>query len=79
MPGRTIDEKPLDALIEKREDEMPDKGKNGRGGKDRLTITISNETLERARDAIFWVMRGATLTGLVERGVEPAIEELAKS
>ncbi|MCY3974617.1 MAG: hypothetical protein OXF02_03625 [Simkaniaceae bacterium] len=78
MPGQTIDENPLDALVEKREDEMPDKGKNGRGGKDRLTITISNETLERARDAVFWV-RGATLTGLVERGVEPAIEELAKS
>ncbi|MCY3974063.1 MAG: hypothetical protein OXF02_00740 [Simkaniaceae bacterium] len=65
------------SLLQKRRTKGCPREKGGRGGKDRFTITISNATLERARDAIFRV-RGATLAGLVEKGVAPAIEELAK-
>ena len=78
MPRRrTINENPLGALIGEKDKEAPERGKRSEGGRSRITISIPNETLERARDAVFWT-RGETLSGLMERGVEMAIEELAK-
>ncbi|MCY3975219.1 MAG: hypothetical protein OXF02_06755 [Simkaniaceae bacterium] len=77
MPGQTIDETLSDAVSGKEGEEVFEREKGSREGKDRLTITISNETLERAEDAVFRT-RGMTLIGLVERGIETAIEEPAK-
>ena len=45
--------------------------------KERLTVLISGEVLNRLRNAVFWTP-GVTMTGIVERCISDAIATLEK-
>jgi hypothetical protein len=46
-----------------------------RPDKERLTVLISGEVLNRLRNAVFWTP-GVTMTGIVEKCISDAVESL---
>lgn len=91
MSRKTIGESPFDTLVapkeETREETKPVKALNGNGSqkptsptnnKQRLTVQISEDVIERAKNAVYWT-RGLTLAQLTEEALEKAIKGLEKS
>jgi len=94
MSRQTIGENPLDALLSKaqpaKEEAKPapaaQKATISRISekspptlkKQRLTVEISEEVVERAKNAVYWT-RGLTLAQLTEEALEKAIAALEKS
>lgn len=85
MSRQTIKENPLDALLSeppsaKKTEQIskpkPAPDENGEL-KQRLTVQISAEILDRAKNAVYWT-RGLTLAQLTEQALEKAIRELEK-
>lgn len=81
---QTIGESPLDALVPRaqepareerpaRKDEAPPPAK----GKERLTVHVPAELVERLKDAVYWTP-GLTLAGLSERAFSETLEKLEK-
>lgn len=90
MSRKTIGESPFDTLVapkeEPREEVKPVKAPNGNGSqkpsspsnnKQRLTVQISEDVIERAKNAVYWT-RGLTLAQLTEEALEKAIKALEK-
>lgn len=90
MARQTIGESPFDTLVapkeETREETKPVKALNGNGSqkptsptnnKQRLTVQISENVIERAKNAVYWT-RGLTLAQLTEEALEKAIKALEK-
>lgn len=90
MSRKTIGESPFDTLVEPkeepREEVKPIKALNGNGSqkpsspsnnKQRLTVQISEDVIERAKNAVYWT-RGLTLAQLTEEALEKAIKALEK-
>lgn len=89
MSRQTIGENPLYALIAtpeevKKKRKMKDE-LNGNGSKkpinvnkQRLTVQISEDITERAKNAVYWT-RGLTLAQLAEEALEKAIKALEKN
>lgn len=91
MSRKTIGESPFDTLVTPKEDPQeeikPIKTLNGNGSqkpspptrsKQRLTVQISENIIERAKNAVYWT-RGLTLAKLTEKALEKAIEVLEKT
>jgi hypothetical protein len=89
MSRQTIGENPLDALLMSPEEvkEKPKKKQNlsdngpqkpTNGNKQRLTVQISEDITERAKNAVYWT-RGLTLAKLTEEALEKAIKALEKN
>jgi len=90
MSRKTIGESPFDSLIttptEEPETKSPknpkinghDNLKRGNGAKQRLTVQISDEVVERAKNAVYWT-RGLTLAQLTEQALEKALVALEKN
>ena len=86
MSRKTIGENPLDTLIsapkEKKTENNPQTNLNNKkyanGNKQRLTVQISEDTIERAKNAVYWT-RGLTLAQLTEEALEKAIKNLEKN
>lgn len=91
MSRKTIGENPLDSLLTPSEaqEKKPKKKTSGKTKqqtviesngelKQRLTVQISAEVLERAKNAVYWT-RGLTLAKLTEQALEKAISTLEKS
>ena len=91
-PRRTIGEDPLDAYFSPRKPQearkAPVPGKTTRkaterpqeaprAGKDRLTVHLPPEVIDRAKNAVFWTP-GLTLAGLAEEAFVEALEKLEK-
>jgi len=74
----TIGNNPLDQVVPLRPQEpaepdpLPPKP-----DRERVTISLATELMERARNAVFWTP-GATLAGLVEDAVAEAMERMEK-
>lgn len=91
MARQTIGESPFDTLVapkeETREETKHVKALNGNGSqkptsptnnKQRLTVQISEDVIERTKNAVYWT-RGLTLAQLTEEALEKAIKGLEKS
>lgn len=91
MARQTIGESPFDTLVapkeETREETKPVKTLNDNGSqkstyptnnKQRLTVQISEDVIERAKNAVYWT-RGLTLAQLTEEALEKAIKNLEKN
>lgn len=90
MSRKTIGESPFDTLIttseETKEEPKHKKIQNGNGSKkpqqnnnkQRLTVQISEDVIERAKNAVYWT-RGLTLAQLTEDALEKAISSLEKN
>ena len=89
MSRQTIGENPLDSLLTVPEEakEKPEKKQklNDNGSqkppnrnKQRLTVQISEDIVERAKNAVYWT-RGLTLAQLTEEALDKAIGSLEKS
>jgi len=85
MSRKTIGENPLDTLLapsepqEKKPSTKQQTAVESNGYlKHRLTVQISSEVLERAKNAVYWT-RGLTLAQLTEKALEKAIASLEKS
>jgi len=80
MKRRTIGENPLDALVPLTETKRKPPASPPvapRAARERLTVHLPSEAIDRARDAVFW-SPGLTLAGLVETGLALAVEKLEK-
>ena len=90
MSRKTIGESPFDILVapkeEPYEEAKPVKALNGNGSKkpssptnnkQRLTVQISEDVIERAKNTVYWT-RGLTLAQLTEEALENAIKNLEK-
>lgn len=90
MSRKTIGESPFDTLVapkeEPPEETKPVKALNGNGSqkptsptnnKQRLTVQISEDVIERAKNAVYWT-RGLTLAKLTEEALEKAVSSLEK-
>lgn len=89
MSRKTIGESPFDTLLSpesteiQKEPSQPHKKLNGyppkvaaRGNsKQRLTVQISENIIERAKNAVYWT-RGLTLAQLTEKALEQVLEGL---
>jgi hypothetical protein len=90
MSRKTIGESPFDSLITTPTEEPEinsskkpkinghDNLKRGNGNKQRLTVQISDEVVERAKNAVYWT-RGLTLAQLTEQALEKALVALEKN
>jgi post-segregation antitoxin (ccd killing protein) len=70
----TIGANPLDAVVPLRQAEPqqdPPPAKSER--RERVTVSLPAELVERARNAVFWTP-GATLAALVEVGIEAEVK-----
>jgi hypothetical protein len=88
MTRRTIGENPLDALVPpptetrkakaspRKATERPQEAP--RTAKERLTVHLPMEVIERARNAVFWTP-GLTLAGLAETAFVEALHKLEKT
>lgn len=92
-PRRTIGEDPLDAYFtppkkaekatekaapRKTTRKPPERHQEApRAGKDRLTVHLPLEVIERAKNAVYWTP-GLTLAGLAEGAFVEAVEKLEK-
>jgi len=88
MSRTTIGENPLDAVIptsqEVKRKLNPNDDINNKdpqkppANKKRLTVQISKDVVERAKNAVYWT-RGLTLAQLTEEALEKAINALEKN
>jgi RNA polymerase-binding transcription factor DksA len=91
MSRKTIGESPFDSLIttptEEPEANSPkkakvnsnrDESKSDGTAKQRLTVQISDEVVERAKNAVYWT-RGLTLAQLTEQALEKALNSIENS
>ena len=91
MARKSIGESPLDSLLatpkSPTEDAKPKKSLQGNGSKkpstinndkQRLTVQISEDVIERAKNAVYWT-RGLTLAQLTEEALDTAIKSLEKN
>ncbi len=89
MSRQTIGDNPLDALLTapeeakekpKKKQKLSDNGpqKPSNGNKQRLTVQISEDIVEMAKNAVYWT-RGLTLAQLTEKALEKAIRALEKN
>lgn len=91
MKRKTLGETPWDAVVppkdsgstsEKTRKSTPKPTRDplrGAGGhKERLTVHLSMEVIERAKDAVYWTP-GLTLAGLAENALVKALEPLEKA
>ncbi len=86
MSRQTIGENPLDSLLtapkEAKENKKKlsdnDSQKPPNGNKQRLTVQISEDITERAKNTVYWT-RGLTLAQLTEEALEKAIRTLEKN
>lgn len=62
-------------MIENEEESMTES--NRKKDKQRLTIQLSGEILERAKNAVYWTP-GLTLSSLAEEGLKRAVESIEK-
>ena len=79
---RTIGENPLDSLVPKKGTPPQEKAAERpqeapRGPKERLTVHLPLEVIDRAKNAVFW-SPGLTLAGLAEAAFVKALEKLEK-
>ena len=72
----TIGSNPLDQVVPMRRAEPPPEPDEPKA-RERVTIALSSELMERARNAVYWTP-GATLAGLVEDAVADAMDRLEK-
>lgn len=83
---QTIGDNPLDAFIapnvvnnsvEALEDEPIPKRKPNQSKKQRITVQISEDVIERIKNAVYWTP-GLTLASLAEEAFAKAVDELEK-
>jgi hypothetical protein len=80
---RTIGESPLDTVVPavaRRAKEKPHEETSEpetSAPKERLTIHVSSDLVERLRDAVYWTP-GLTLAGLAEEALSQAVDALEK-
>ena len=84
---QTIVENPLDALVPPKPErktgaavtrKAPEPPQEApKGGKERLTVHLPLEVIDRAKNAVFW-SPGLTLAGLAEAAFVKALEKLEK-
>lgn len=79
MSRKTIGENPLDVFISNKEEVksvLPTKKKPiPPNNKKRLTVQISEDIIERSKDAVYWT-RGLTLAQFTEKALEEAVKSL---
>jgi hypothetical protein len=75
MARQTIGENPLDSYIASPQPSKSSEKSITPKGKQRLTVQLSKEVVERAKNAVYWT-RGLTLAQLIEHSLEAAISEL---
>lgn len=91
MSRKTIGESPFDTLIAPKEEPQKEvkssKTLNGNdtkqppspmNNKQRLTVQISEDVIERAKNAVYWT-RGLTLAQLTEEALEKTVSSLEKN
>ena len=87
MKRKTIGETPWDTVVPPKEEPKATKKKapaavspepTRRAGKERLTVHLSVDVIERAKNAVFW-SPGLTLAGLAENALRKALEALEKA
>ncbi|MCC5833080.1 MAG: hypothetical protein JJU12_08600 [Chlamydiales bacterium] len=93
MSRKTIGESPFDTVVPPKRDEeklepvQPQTKLNGHSlrkptpnenAKQRLTVQISEDVIERAKNAVYWT-RGLTLAQLTENALEQALANLEGS
>lgn len=71
----TIGSNPLDQVVPMRRAEPPAPDPGEPKARERVTIALSAELMERARNAVYWTP-DATLAGLVEDAVADAMDRL---
>lgn len=74
----TIGSNPLDQVVPIRRQEAPESDPApapAKPGKERITIALPTDLMDRARNAVFWTP-GATLVELVENAVADALDRL---
>lgn len=49
-----------------------------RDGKESVSVRIDSETMERLRNAIFWIGQGLTISGLLEEAMTATCERLER-
>lgn len=75
----SIGTNPFDVVVSKRAGDRPHAADDQRrGGRRRITLFLSAELQERARNAAFWAP-GLSLAGLTERAFSLALEELERT
>ena len=73
----TIGENPLDQVVPLRSSEPTIEQVPAVAPKERVTIALPAELMDRARNTVYWTP-GATLAGLVEDAVVNALERLER-
>lgn len=58
------------------QNEVPESGRQARQAKERMTVQISKDTIERVKDAVYW--ERLTVAQLVEDALEEALKKLEK-
>lgn len=71
----TIGSNPLDQVVPLRRSEPLSEPEPVKAARERVTIALPADLLERARNAVYWTP-GATLAGLVEDAVAEAMDQL---
>ncbi len=73
----TIGENPLDQVVPIRSPEPTTEQALAAAPKERVTIALPAELMDRARNTVYWTP-GATLSGLVEDAMVNALERLER-
>jgi len=68
----TIGANPLEAYLDRKKKATP------QATKQRITIHLTKDLIERVKDAVFW-QPGMTLTSLAEEALETALKKLEKT
>ncbi len=71
----TIGSNPLDQVVPLRRQEAAPRPELAKAARERVTIALPTDLMERARNAVYWTP-GATLAGLVEEAVADAMDRL---
>ncbi len=71
----TIGSNPLDQVVPLRRSEPLPEPEPAKAPRERVTIALPADLMERARNAVYWTP-GATLAGLVEDAVADALDRL---
>lgn len=75
----TIGSNPLDQVVPMRPQSPipPDDPEPAKAARERVTIALPADLMERARNAVYWTP-GATLAGLVEEAVADSLDQIEK-
>ena len=73
----TIGSNPLDQVVPLRRSEPLPEPEPARAPRERVTIALPADLMERARNAVYWTP-GATLAALVEDAVADAMDRLER-